>query len=384
MKKSMKTTLAAVLAVSAACFAVSAVAATTPAKSAAQEAAELDGNAFLDTGNDSPEAPPAKASSPAVASQAPIAKATSPEEQNQHGHKSLPPARVGELMTKADEKRRREHPEKHPAIAAVPVSAPAPVAHVASSAFVASAPAAPATQAIAAAQTSAQPVTPKPPSEAAVINPMTGQSLGTEELKGELATATLRAEIAAQNFKAAQAESQLSQLRFMAAPPAGGPLPPKAVTLADVPKTVKVEPKETHKHEEAKSAKAPAVAAAAAPTVLPTSPVTGIMSEGVLRYALLQLDGKGEMASAGQTVHGRHVDEVRADGVVLDGHFYPIAAPVTEIASVDEQRAATSSTGHSPVVYGSVSTERVSTPNPFAHNANGGLPPLNAILARGQ
>jgi hypothetical protein len=201
---------------------------------------------------------------------------------------------------------------------------------------------------------------------------MTGERLSTETLKASLVDATLQAQIDEQNFKAAQARSQLSQLKFSAAsvPPAP---PPEKPVLAAAPQPTKA----LHK-KMPPAAPVAAVAAMAPPAPVPVqSPVAGVMEQGGVLYALLQFGDKGEMAKSGEIIDGHHLDAVTQSGVVLDGRSYPVAAPITKIDSVDSQAPGGGRENSAPALtYGGIRTASLGTPSPFsAHNA-GNFPPL--------
>jgi hypothetical protein len=201
---------------------------------------------------------------------------------------------------------------------------------------------------------------------------MTGERLSTEKLKASLVDVTLQAQIEEQNFKAAQARSQLSQLKFSAAavPPA---TPPEKAVPAAAPEPTKA----VHKKVPAPAPVA-AVAVVAPPAPVPQqSPVAGVMEQGGVLYALLQFGDKGEMAKTGEVVDGHHLDSVSQSGVVLDGRAYPIAAPITKIDSVDSQAVGGGRENSAPALtYGGIRTASLGTPSPFsAHNA-GNFPPL--------
>lgn len=221
---------------------------------------------------------------------------------------------------------------------------------------------------------------PAPTREESIVNPMTGEALSIEELRGSLATATLLAQIAEQNFKTAQSQSQIAQLRFVAIAPKADA--PKPVSLATALPAAHAEPKRPPR---ARAMVAPPLAMPLAP-VLVQSPVTGIMTQNGARYAVLQLSGKGEMAKIGDIVQGRHVDAIDASGVTLDGRFYPVVTPVTEIASVDPQtmggKGQNGPAERAPVT-GGVMPMNMTSPNPFSQSGIAGLPPLPATMTVG-
>ncbi|MGF7191847.1 hypothetical protein JOE11_004920 [Robbsia andropogonis] len=383
----LKLGVASVMAVSLAWLSTDALAVTSDAsasKSQVQMAAELDGTAMLDAepGDLSTGAQASGNVAPVIASAAVASKPASVPVVERHN------ASVWDNQTNGPKHRGRAEDAKNHAderkslVNDSPKQMATPTALVAAAAAAsaATAPSALKVTAPASAGTMPTPVTAVTTlSHAeAIVNPMTGQALSTEELRSSLQDETLRAEIMAQRLKGAQAESQMQQLKFVGVVPSGGPLPPKEMTLADVPKPAKVAaaPKKAPR-KETESALPPA------PIVKVASPVTGVMTKGGVRYAVLQIDGEGVMARAGETVHGRHVDRVDGDSVVLDGHVYAVATPISEIASVDRQAraegAGPTANRLMPVTGGVTSTN---TPNPFANNANGGLPPLTSVLSQ--
>ena len=213
MNTTVTTRLVTVLALSAAWMSVNAVAAPQPAQSQAQLASQLDGNAFLDTGTDS-SASASWASEPKDALPA-----------------SAPHKTVAASDVRASERRVVEETKRKPAfvpavetkLASHDVRAQLPVEdHETFKGETAPLHVVPVNT-----TQPTMPVIAKPSSGEAVVNPMTGEELSTEDLRTNLTTSTLRAEIAQQNYKAAQAESQISQLRFMGMAPSNGPLPPR-------------------------------------------------------------------------------------------------------------------------------------------------------------
>ncbi|WP_320534243.1 hypothetical protein [Robbsia andropogonis] len=381
----LKLGAASVMAVSVAWLSTDALAVTSDAsaaKSQVQMAAELDGTAMLDAGSGdlSTGAQASGNVAPAIASAAVASKPASVPVVERHtasvwdnqtnGPKHR--GRAEEAKKHADERKSLVKDSPKQMATALVAAAAAASAATAPSALKVTAPASAGTM-----PTPVSTVTTLSHAEA-IVNPMTGQALSTEELRSSLQDETLRAEIMAQRLKGAQAESQMQQLKFVGVVPSGGPLPPKEMTLADVPKPAKVAaaPKKAPR-KESEAALPPAQ------IVKVASPVTGVMTQGGVRYAVLQINGEGVMARAGETVHGRHVDRVDGDSVVLDGHVYAVATPISEIASVDTQARADGaglmSNRLMPVTGGVTSTN---TPNPFANNANGGLPPLTSVLSR--